>query len=154
MGAMSVRTQLAYLAAALTIVVGLLALLNPLLAIRLVGLDVVEPRGLSEVRATYGALFVLMGAVMLWAIPTRPRSSIWLRFAGLLWSAKALGRVLSVAIDGVITPFNLLALAIEILIGAATLVASFQTPRPRARQKSAAALPDDDEPDPLKAYRG
>lgn len=146
---MSVRTQLAYLAAGLTVVLGLLALLNPLLAVRLLGLDVVEPRGLSEVRSTYGAMFLVMGGAMLWAVPTRPRSAVWLRFAGVLWCAAAAGRVLSILIDGVLTPINFAALGVEALIGVAALLGSFQTPLPRRRRGEAL----DDTPDPLRAYR-
>ena len=104
----SARTTLAYVAAAALVAFGLLALLNPLVAVRLVGLEVIEPRGLSEVRASYGALLLAMGGVMLWAVPTRPRSAPWLRFAGLLWTASALGRIASVVLDGVWTPVNLL----------------------------------------------
>ena len=79
MAGMSLRTQLAYLAAGLTLALGLLSLLNPLLMVRILGLEVLEPRGLSEIRATYGMLFLAMGGVMLWAIPTRPRSNPFLR---------------------------------------------------------------------------
>lgn len=145
---MSVRTQLAYLAAGLTLALGLLGLLNPHLTASLVGLEVAQPHGLSEVRATYGALFVVLGGLMLWAVPTRPRNAPLLRFAGLVWLAVALGRLLSIVIDGTITPPNLVLLGIELLIGAAALIGSFQTPRRRA-----AVAPEEEVPDPLRAYR-
>jgi hypothetical protein len=71
---MTTRTQLAYAAAGVVLVLGLLSLLNPVLAARLLGLrDRGAPR-LSEVRATYGALFVTMAALLLWALPLRPRA--------------------------------------------------------------------------------
>lgn len=145
---MSVRTQLAYLAAGLTLALGLLGLLNPHLTASLVGLEVAQPHGLSEVRATYGALFVVLGGLMLWAVPTRPRNAPLLRFSGLVWLAVALGRLLSIVIDGTITPPNLVLLAIELLIGAAALIGSFHTPRRRA-----AVAPEEEVPDPLRAYR-
>lgn len=131
----SVRTTLAYLAAAALVAFGLLALLNPLVAARLVGLEVVEPRGLSEVRAFYGAMILMLGGVMVWAVPMRPRSAPWMRLAGLLWAAATLGRAASVILDGVWTPVNLLFLLASGVIAAAFILASFQT-RPRAVPRS------------------
>lgn len=127
----SVRTTLAYFAAALTIAFGLLALLNPLVAVRLVGLEVIEPRGLSEVRATYGAFILMMGGAMVWAVPTRPRSAPWLRFAGLAWGAAAAGRLASVVLDGVWTPLNLAILVGTAFVSAAFILASFGRPEGR-----------------------
>lgn len=151
MAGMSLRTQLAYLAAGLTLALGLLSLLNPLLMVRILGLEVLEPRGLSEIRATYGMLFLAMGGVMLWAIPTRPRSNPFLRFAALLWGATALGRATSVVIDGVITPLNLAALALELLVAFSALQATVRDP---ARRRGARSRPVEETPDPLRAYRG
>lgn len=147
---MSLRTQLAYLAAAVTLVLGLLSLLNPLLAVRVLGLEVLEPRGLSEIRATYGAMFVVMAGAMFWAVPSRPRSAMWLRFAGILWLGAAAGRLLSIAIDGVVTPLNLVALAVELVVGVGALLGSFETIPPR-RAKVAAS--EEEAPEPLRAYR-
>ena len=131
----SVRTTLAYLAAAALVAFGLLALLNPLVAARLVGLEVVEPRGLSEIRASYGAMVLMLGGVMVWAVPTRPRSAPWMRLAGLLWTAATLGRAASVILDGVWTPVNLLFLLASGVIAVAFVLASFQTPG-RERRRS------------------
>jgi len=142
------RIQFAYLASLLTLILGLAILFDPLLAVRLLGLEVVDPRGLSEVRATYGGLFTMMGALMLWAA-IRPRSNLWLRFAGLLWGAVALGRTFSVVIDGVITPLNLGVLLLEMLIGASALLGSFSS-----RREAPRVTGEDDTPDPLRAYRG
>jgi hypothetical protein len=137
----SARTTLAYAAAIALVAFGLLALLNPLVAVRLVGLEVVEPRGLSEVRASYGAMLLAFGGVMLWAVPMRPRSAPWLRFAGVLFAAAALGRGASVLLDGVWTPVNVLMVAFEAIVAAAFLVASFQTPARRDRALAEAAPP-------------
>lgn len=147
----SLRTQLAYAAAGVTVALALLALLNPALAARVLGLGVVEPRGLSEIRATYGAMFLVIGGVMLWAIPMRPSGAPWLRFAGILWIAMAVGRALSTIIDAdALSLFNVLAIVVQAGIGAAAVVGSFQTP---------VAVPagvevEDDAPNPLRAYRG
>lgn len=126
----SVRTTLAYAAAIALVAFGLLALLNPLVAVRLVGLEVVEPRGLSEIRSSYGALLLALGGAMLWAIPTRPRSAPWLRFGGLLFLAATLGRGASVLLDGVWTPLNLVVTVLAGVVAVAFLLASFQV-RPR-----------------------
>jgi hypothetical protein len=136
----SVRTTLAYVGAAALVAVGLLALLNPLLAVRLLGLEVIEPRGLSEIRAGYGAALLTLGGAMVWAIPTRPRSASWLRFAGLLWSAAAVGRVVSVVLDGVWTPLNLLFVIAAVYLAVVFVLAGFQTP-PKAADEGRGGPP-------------
>ena len=125
---MSARKQLAYLGAALTIALGLLGLVNPLLTVRLFGLDVVQPRGLSEARALFGALFLVMGASMLWAITRGPRAAAYLRLPGILMASLAVGRLLSILIDGVLTPANFGFLAVEILIATAAILGSVPAP--------------------------
>jgi hypothetical protein len=125
---MNFRSQIAYLPAVLVLGLGLFSFANPLLAIRFVGLDVVDPRGLSEVRAAYGMLYLAMGAMMLWALVRRPRNNSWLRFTGFLWSAMALGRLVSIFFDGVITPVNFGMFALEVFIAVPTLSAGFQNP--------------------------
>jgi hypothetical protein len=130
----SVRTTLAYAAAIALVAFGLLALLNPLVAVRLVGLEVVEPRGLSEIRSSYGALLLALGGAMLWAIPTRPRSAPWLRFGGLLFLAATLGRGASVLLDGVWTPLNLVVTVLAGVVAVAFLLASFQARPGRAAE--------------------
>lgn len=170
----SVRTTLAYFAAAMLVAFGLLALLNPLVAVRLVGLEVIEPRGLSEMRATYGAFMLTMGGAMLWAVPMRPRSSPWIRFAALLWGAATLGRLASVVLDGVWSPLNLVVLLSSGFVAAAFFLAGFQTPGggdagPSARRRrrglhdrnpqpvdgdgAGATASEGDVEGPLRAYR-
>lgn len=151
---MRARNQLAYLAAGLTLLLGLLGLLNPLLTVRLLGLEVIEPRGLSEVRATYGALFVVMGAIMLWAAPSRRYGSVWLRVPGMLWLAAALGRILSMGLDGAVTIGNIVTLALQLLIGVSALVASFGDGPGSAAVATVEAPVEDETPHPLRAYRG
>ncbi len=146
---MTPRTQLGYLAAILTLALGLVGFLGPLWMSELLGFRAAQllPRGLSEIRATYGALFIVMGAVMLWAISTRPRSTPYLRFASFLWLGAGVGRLLSMIIDGIVTPMNFAGLALEILIGVGALLASLENPR------VSKAPPVTEAPDPLKAYR-
>lgn len=124
---MTLRTQLAYVAAGVALVLGLLGLLNPGAAMRLLGLDVVSPRGLSEVRSMYGALHVTMAALMLWAIPLRPRTAPLLRTLGVIWLGAAAGRVASLLIDdAVVGPWNLVLLALQLFIGGALVWASLE----------------------------
>ena len=130
---MTTRTQLAYAAAGVVLLLGLLSLFNPALATRLLGLEIVAPRGLSEVRATYGALFVTMAALLLWALPLRPRGGIVVRAMGLLWAGAAAGRVASMAIDGIVTIGNVGALVLALGVAALLVWGSLETP-PTAAQ--------------------
>jgi hypothetical protein len=140
---MTTRTQLAYLAAGVVLVLGLASLFNPALAAQLLGLGIVAPRGLSELRATYGAMFVTMAALLLWSLPLRPRTGLPLRVLGLLWGGAAAGRLASMAIDGLPTLGNLVALLVAAAIAFALIWASYETPpstaEARALREAAAA---------------
>lgn len=124
------RRQLAYIAAGVVIIAGLLGLVNPLLAVRLYGLDVFDPRGTSQVRATFGGLYLALGGMLLWAATPRASAAAsavgrpYLRAAALLVGCVAAGRVLSIVIDGVLTPLNLLFLAFELAVSVLSLLAS------------------------------
>lgn len=141
----SVRTTLAFAAAWSILAFGTLALLNPLVAVRLVGLEIVEPRGWSDFRATYGAMWVVMGAALLWAIPTRPRSIGWVRLTAAMWTAAAAARIASVVLDGVWTPVNVAVTAAYVVVALALGLASFQKiperPPVRVRPDSAPGAP-------------
>jgi hypothetical protein len=140
---MTTRTQIAYVATGIVLVLGLLSLFNPVLAGRLLGYAIVAPRGLSELRATYGAMFVTMAALLLWALPLRPRAGLIVRAMALLWAGAAAGRLASMAIDGLLTLGNLGALALATAVAFALLWASFELPpspeEVRARREAAAA---------------
>lgn len=140
---MTTRTQLAYAAAGVVLVLGLLSLLNPWLAARLLGFELATPRAVSEVRATYGALHVTMAALLLWAIPLRPRAGLVVRVAGILWAGAAAGRMASLVIDGVLGPANLGLLLVQVAVAAVLVWVSFETPPSgeelRTRREVAAA---------------
>ncbi|MDF1522716.1 MAG: DUF4345 domain-containing protein [Trueperaceae bacterium] len=140
---MTTRTQLTYAAAGIVLVLGLLSLLNPWLAAGMLGFELVAPRAVSEVRATYGALFVTMGALLLWALPQRPRAALVLRAMGLLWAGVALGRIASMTIDGLFTVGNVAGLAVALVLAALLLWGGFEVPptgaEVRARREVAAA---------------
>jgi hypothetical protein len=125
---MTTRTQLAYAATGIVLVLGLLSLFNPFVAGGLLGLGIVSPRGLSELRATYGAMFVTMAALLLWALPLRPRSGVLVRGLGLLWGGAAAGRLASMAIDGLLTLGNLGAFGLAVAVAFCLVWASFELP--------------------------
>ncbi len=132
------RRQLAYLAAAVVIITGLLGLVNPLLAVRLYGLEVIDPRGISQVRATFGGLYLALGGMLLWAATPRATSAAnavgrpYLRAAALLVGCVAAGRLLSMVIDATVTPLNLLFLAFELAVCVLSLLASASGRRSQA----------------------
>lgn len=119
------RRQLAYLAAALTLAMGLLGLLNPALSVRLLGLEIVDPRGFSQARATFGAMYLALAGVIVWAVSARGSHPAYMRVPALLIGALALGRLLSIIIDGVVTPLNLLFFVTEAASAAVVVLASF-----------------------------
>ena len=148
------RTQLGFVAAGLTLAWGFFGLVDPLVMVRIVGLDVVQPRGLSEARAVFGAMFVVMGAIMLWAAWSKSVPRAYLRLPGILILAEAAGRLASIVIDNVVSPGNFVFVLVELLIGVSALFASF--PGAPRRGPGSAPGPGEgpDRPDPLRAYRG
>ena len=132
MRGISKRTQLAYLAALFTLVVGVLSLINPLLMVRLVGLEVVEPRGLSTMRSTFGLLYVSVAVALVWGLVTRPKGKPWVLAASSFWLVTALGRLLSLLlIDFAITPLNLVLVGVELTAGLLALFAGLEKPKDR-----------------------
>lgn len=126
------RRNLAYVSAAITMGLGLLGLLNPALAVRVLGLEVVDPRGFSQARGTFGGLYLALGAMILWAVTARTAGPLFLRAAAVLIGATALGRLASILIDGAVTPLNLLFFAVESAVTVVTLLASFGLAEKRA----------------------
>ena len=142
----SVRTTLATVAAAIVIAFGLLALVNPWLTVRWVGLEIVEPRGLTEVRATLGGLFTALGGAMLWAIPTRPRARGWIRLTTIVFSVVAAVRIVSLIVDGAPSLLNLAFAAGTVFVAVAFGLAGFQDVSAPPRHARRAAPGTDPEP--------
>jgi len=136
---MTTRTRLAYLATAVVLAYGAVALLNPGLAARLAGLEIVAARGVSEVRASYGALYLTMGIVLVWALPLRPRGVLLVRGFGLLLAGMAGGRLMSMLIDSAMTLGNAAWLLVSVVLAAILIFAGFETPPTRAERKAQAA---------------
>jgi hypothetical protein len=104
---------LASLGAILTVALGLLGLLAPLHAGRMVGLKPEGPRGLSELRATYGGLFAGLGLACL--VLQAPAAYA---VAASAWLSAALARLLSMAVDRNPSWLNAGGVALELVIGA------------------------------------
>ena len=101
------------LGAILTIALGLLGLLAPLRAGRMVGLKPEGPRGLSELRATYGGLFAGLGLACL--VLQAPAAYA---VAACAWLGAALARLASMALDRNPSWLNAGGVALELVIGA------------------------------------
>lgn len=98
----------AYLGAAISVVAGVLGLIWPTPVSRVIGIHIRGLLGLSEVRATYGGLFVGAGlAVVL--IGSRDAALV----LGAAWAGAFLGRAVSFVIDRSRTKENIAGLAIE-----------------------------------------
>jgi hypothetical protein len=79
---------------------------------------------LGEVRATYGGLFTVMGAYVLFAAlnPAARRESILV--LGLLWLGAAAGRAFGASVDGNPGLFGWLSLGVEVVIGGVLALAA------------------------------
>jgi hypothetical protein len=104
--------MLALLGAVLTICLGLFGALSPRRAAAFVGLSPMGGLGLSEVRATYGGLFVAMGGTCLYL---QDQNAYFV--AGAAWVGAAALRIPSLFIDKGSFPKALGGAAIELGIG-------------------------------------
>jgi hypothetical protein len=93
---------------------GLFGLFNPKGAARLVGIAIVPelPHSISEVRATYGGLFVGLSAFALYT-----GADLAFATAGVAWLGAAAARIVSVTIDRARTRENLAGIVVELAIG-------------------------------------
>jgi Domain of unknown function (DUF4345) len=98
--------------AVLTVILGLLGILTPLQAGRMVGLKPLDGRGISELRATYGGLFAGMGLACL-VLQTPAAYAV----AACAWLGAALMRAVSMAVDRNPSWLNAGGVALELLIG-------------------------------------
>ena len=101
------------LGAIITVGLGALGLLAPLRAARMVGLQPDGGRGLTELRATYGGLFVGMGLACL--VMQDPAAYA---VAACAWWGAAIARVVSIAVDRQLSWLNMGGVVLEGLIGA------------------------------------
>lgn len=110
----------AYIASALTLLMGLIAFLAPHKAARLCAIGLPEGRSISEYRATYGGFFIGLAVACL-----RFRTEVAFAVAGAAWLAAATARLVSMLIDRQFTKMNAASLGIEAGVGFLFLVPLF-----------------------------
>jgi hypothetical protein len=98
-------------AALLTAATGMLALIKPSSAYGFTGLNAEGPRGVSEIRAIFGGLFISLGLVPFFLGPT---AYVILGYAYL---AIALSRLFSIIWDRSYARSNWISLGIEVALG-------------------------------------
>ena len=102
--------------AVVTVVLGCLGLLFPNAVGRVLGIEPDRPMGISELRATYGGVFLGLGIGCLVA-----QSVPVFTVVGAAWCAAAVARIVSCAVDGGQTRHNLAGVGVEAGIGLAML---------------------------------
>lgn len=108
---MSILSVLKIIAAVLTAATGLLALVKPTAVYGFTGLTAGGARGISEIRAIFGGLFIALGiAPLLLGSPAYV-------MLGVGYLVIAATRLASIFIDRSTEPSNLISLAIEIVFG-------------------------------------
>lgn len=108
---MKILEILKIIAALATAATGVLALVKPTAVYGFTGLTASGPRGISEIRAIFGALFIALGIVpLLLGAPAY-------KMLGFGYLAIALIRTVSIFIDKSYDQSNFISLAIEIVLG-------------------------------------
>lgn len=100
------------IAAFATIATGLLALVKPTAIYGFTGMRAEGPRGITEIRSIFGALFIALGVVTL--IFESPEVY---RTLGYSYLAIALVRLISMFVDKSIEKSNIISLITEIILG-------------------------------------
>ena len=111
----SALTVLSYLAALFSLGLGLFGLIRPEGALDLIGLQKVPglAHSISEVRATYGGVFI---GVSIYPLATgEPHAFLTL---ALGWLLAGICRLCSALFDGAMNRFNLISIAFEFGVGA------------------------------------
>ncbi len=109
-----ILTSLPYLGALITLGLGLFGLLYPRGAVSMIGLALNPDlrHSISEIRATYGGLFIGAAA---YTLATGAATAFIV--LGMAWVGTGLARVFSMLLDKAVTRINLMATAMELVIG-------------------------------------
>lgn len=113
---MNVLTILKIIASLGTAATGVLALVKPTAIYSFTGLVADGPRGISEIRAIFGALFIALGLA-----PFLFGESAY-RVLGFGYLAIALVRLVSIFLDRSTASSNWISLAIEIVFGVILII--------------------------------
>lgn len=104
------------IAALATAATGLLGLIRPGAVYGFTGLSADGPRGVSEIRAIFGGLFIGMGVAPLFL--GQPAYIM----LGAAYLAIAIARAVSILLDKSYARSNLISLAIEVVLGAILVI--------------------------------
>jgi len=103
---------IANLGAAVNVILGCLGLLFPKQVSHVLGIHPEGPRGISEVRATYGGFFLGLG---LGCLATQSDTAFLV--AGSAWCGAAIARLMSVVADKSRSRENIIGLLVEATVG-------------------------------------
>ena len=109
---MSILLVLKIVCAAGTAVTGFGSLIAPRSIKGFTGLDTTGPRGITEIRAVLGALFIGAGLA-----PFILGASAAYQALGITYLAIALARTISMFVDKSVMQSNLISLAVEVVFG-------------------------------------
>lgn len=113
---MDILLILKIVAAVATIATGLLALVKPSAAYGFIGLNPNGARGVSEIRAIFGGLFIALGASPLFLGP------VAYQMLGIGYLAIAAARAFSIVFDKSFAQSNIISLAIEVVLGVVLVI--------------------------------
>jgi hypothetical protein len=108
---MNILMILKFLAAIATIATGILALIKPSATFGFIGLEPSGVRGISEIRAIFGGLFIGLGVAPFFLGDNA------FRMLGVGYIAIALARAFSIVFDKSYAQSNMISLIIEIILG-------------------------------------
>ena len=109
---MNLGMILKIIAALATVATGLLAFVKPTATYGFIGLNANGVRGVSEIRAIFGGLFIGLGLAPLLLGATA------YQMLGIGYLAIAVARTFSLVFDKSYAPSNIISLVIEIVLGA------------------------------------
>lgn len=113
---MSILAILKIVAALATAATGLLAFVKPGATYGFIGLNANGARGVSEIRAVFGGLFVALGLAPLFLGATA------YRMLGIGYLAIAVARMFSIMFDRSYAQSNIISLVIEIVFGVILII--------------------------------
>jgi hypothetical protein len=95
-----------------TIATGLISLFRPSSVTGFTGLSAPGPRGITEIRAVLGGLFVGVGLA-----PLLLKEPAAYRMLGIMYLAIAIARAVSIVVDKSFEQSNIISLVVEIIFG-------------------------------------
>ncbi|HSR50385.1 MAG TPA: DUF4345 family protein [Acidobacteriota bacterium] len=104
----------------INILFGAAALTVPHSMAELAHLQPLNPSGVGEVRSFYGALVLVLGAIILHALRRPQPGREWLRCLGILFLGVGCGRLASLVLDG-LEAYTATVLVVELLFAALLL---------------------------------